>query len=93
MIEFHDPRAEPGAEPEPYRLSCELDGGHKIGLLANGFPDSERFLDAVERALVELVPGLEVVRANKGNASIVAGEDILAAMSEECRAIVTAYGH
>ncbi|MEE2777499.1 MAG: hypothetical protein VYE73_12155 [Acidobacteriota bacterium] len=92
MIEFHDPRAEPGAAPEPYDLGAHVEG-LCIGLLANGFPDSERFLDRVETALVDLEPSIEVQRFNKGNASIVAGGELLDGITKECRAVVTAYGH
>ena len=93
MIEFHDPRAEAGAEPEPYDLACPLDRHEKVGLLANGFPDSVRFLDRVAEALSEILPQLELVRFNKGNASIVAGDELLEGITKECRAVVTAYGH
>ena len=93
MIQFHDPRAALGAEPEPYELAADLAGSPTIGLLANGFPDSERFLDRVEEVLAELVPGSTIHRFNKGNASILAGDQLLDGISKECRIVVTAYGH
>ena len=47
MIEFVDPRAEPGAPVESYELSVDLEAQPStIGLVANGFPDSEAFLPA-----------------------------------------------
>ena len=61
--------------------------------MANGFPDSVRFLDELERALRAVRPDLQVLRYDKGNASVVASEDLLERMSREVQAVVTAYGH
>ena len=93
MLQFLDPRAEPGAEPEPYELAANLDERPTVGLLANGFPDSERFLDQVEHVLGEVAPDLPVHRYNKGNGSILAGDQLLDGISKECLVVVTAYGH
>ena len=45
MIRFHNPTARTAVAPEPYELSCDIrpkDGADlTVGLLANGFPDSE----------------------------------------------------
>ena len=70
-----------------------LDSEVTIGLLANGFPDSVRFLDCVEEALQAELPGISTLRFNKGNASILAGDQLLDGITKECRAVVTAYGH
>ena len=86
------PRAEPSAKTEPYDLAIAATAT-AIGLLANGFPDSERFLDQVEQNLLSLSPDLRVHRFNKGNASVLAGDQLLDGISAECRAVVTAYGH
>ena len=93
MIQFLDPRAEPGAQPEPYELTANLSENPAVGLLANGFPDSERFLDQVEHVLSEVAPDLPVHRYNKGNASIIAGDQLLDGISKECQVVITAYGH
>lgn len=95
MIQFLDPRAEPAAAVEPYQLSIDLEAESEptVGLLANGFPDSVNFLDQVGRALQQHVPGLHVRHYDKGNASVVCGEEMLAGISAECRAVITAYGH
>lgn len=92
-VQFLDPRAEPGAPVEPYALSADLDGPVVIGLLANGFPDSVAFLDHVGDVLAEALPGAEFRRYDKGNASAVASDQLLDAITAECRAVVTAYGH
>jgi hypothetical protein len=92
-IEFHDPRAEPEAAPDPYELSIALDQPISIGLMANGFPDSVRFLDHVEKALAQEVPTATFVRYDKGDASSVVSESTLGDIRNECQAVVAAYGH
>ena len=63
MIEFVDPRAEPGAPVEPYTLGLsDTDGPLTVGLLANGFPDSVAFLDHVEKSLAATLPAAIVER-------------------------------
>lgn len=94
MIEYHDPRGETDIEQFPYTLSSKIRGSNKItiGLLANGFPDSENFLDHIAEVIKENEPGVTIESFNKGNASIPANDDILAQLSE-CQAVITAYGH
>lgn len=94
MITFLDPRAEPGAPVEPYELSIDATSAPSvIGLVANGFPDSEVFLDQVEKALAVEVPTASFRRWNKHNASAVIGDEMLAEVVEACDAVVAAYGH
>ena len=93
MIQFHDPRAEAGTEPRPYELALDESSGTTLGLLANGFPDSVRFLDCIEAALLEHRPDLGIRRYDKRNASIVANDQLLDGITAECKAVVTAYGH
>lgn len=92
-IEFHDPRAMRLAPPEPYRLAAALDGPVTIGLLANGFPDSAAFLDAVETALAARLPAARFKRYDKGNPSIPANATLLDRIAGECDAVASAYGH
>ncbi len=92
-IKFVDPRAQLGVVEEPYELSVELTGDQTIGLLANGFPDSVQFLDFVEQGIHERLPMLKINRYNKGDATSIAGDQILSSIAEECRAVITAYGH
>ncbi len=92
-MEFLDPRAEPLATPEPYELSRQLEPGTTVGLLANGYPDSVTFLTHVEVALSEAFEGLTFKHYDKGNASVVVSQDMLADIKRECQAVVAAYGH
>jgi hypothetical protein len=95
MIEYHNPEAQVGIELIPYALSAKIKGtnGMHVGFLANGFPDSENFLHALETAMQELEPGIEIHSYNKGNASIPAGEELLGEIKDSCNAVVAAYGH
>jgi hypothetical protein len=92
-VHYHDPRAEPLTPAEPYRLAADLSGPITIGMLANGFPDSDTFLEHVAAALAERLPAAGFRHYNKGNASIRVTEEMLAAITGECGALVAAYGH
>ena len=94
MITFLDPRAEPGAPVESYALSVDaLATPITIGLVANGFPDSEEFLDQVEKALAIEAPSASFRRWNKRNASAVISDEMLDEVVQDCNAVVAAYGH
>lgn len=92
-MEFLDPRAEPLAEPETYELSHQLEPGTNIALLANGFPDSVTFLHHVEAALAEAFEGLTFTMFDKGDASVVVSDEMLAEIEADCQAVIAAYGH
>jgi hypothetical protein len=92
-ISFLDPRGESAVEPTPYDLSTRLDPGVTVGLLANGFPDSVEFLDAVGEAITAQRPGIELARWNKGDASAIANDTMLGEIEAECVAVVAGYGH
>ena len=97
MIKFHDPRGEIGTEIEVYELTQDIranDGaGMTVGLLANGFPDSEVFLTKVESALQKLLPKITTKLWNKGNAAVPASEEMLAEITSSCQVAIAAYGH
>lgn len=92
-LSFHDPRGRARVAPAPYTARLSLDGSPVIGLLANGFPDSGPFLDALEGVLSRALPAARFVRYAKPNASTPADEPLLARIVAECAALVTAYGH
>jgi len=94
MITFLDPRSEPGAPVEPYELTVDAQAAPlTIGLVANGFPDSEEFLDQVEKALAVAVPDASFRRWNKRNASSIISDEMLEEVVGNCQAVVAAYGH
>ncbi len=92
-VRFHDPRGQAKIAPTPYTLSTRLDEPITIGLVANGFPDSVRFLDHVEKALAQRLPAASFSRYDKRDASSVISKSMLADIRAECGAIVAAYGH
>ena len=52
-ITFHDPRGEIATTPDPYELGYDLEnnGSGKVAFLANGYPDSDRFLEQIDIAM------------------------------------------
>lgn len=92
-MEFLDPRGVPSREIEPYELAAGLHDGDTVALFANGFPDSEAFLEHVEKSLSHELPGVNFIRLNKGNASALASAEHLSTIADSCSAVVAAYGH
>lgn len=92
-VTFVDPRAATETPVEPYDLAVDLGGPITVGLLANGFPDSEAFLHQVEAALATALPEAGFRHWNKRNASAVASDDLLVEITSSCDAVVAAYGH
>ena len=97
MVKFHDPRGEIATEIDLYELSTDIsanDGeGITVGLLANGFPDSELFLTKVDNALRERLPKVSTKLWNKRNAAIVVSDEMLAEINSTCQVAIAAYGH
>jgi hypothetical protein len=95
MIDYHNPDAPIGVEEIPYKLSLAVkpEAATAIGLLANGFPDSVEFLNAVGDAIQALFPGITLRAYNKGNATIPAGDKLLQEITGECSGVIAAYGH
>ena len=64
MVRFIDPRARVGTNLESYELArdvrAEKGKGAVVGLLANGFPDSDIFVGKVGEVIAERLPGVEV---------------------------------
>ena len=94
MIDYLDPRAESSIAVEPYALGVDLEArGGTVAYLANGFPDSERFLKAIADAIARRMPALGAAHWNKRNASITASDDMLDEIEGQCQAAIAAYGH
>jgi hypothetical protein len=64
-----------------------------IGLLANGFPDSEVFLSKVATVLKERLPNVTTRLWNKGNAGVPASAEMLSEITANCQVAIAAYGH
>jgi hypothetical protein len=97
-IRFLDPRAQPSAPISPYEAKLDWSSAQNqplsIGLLANGFPDSDNFLETVEIALRNILPKDTTYSfTNKGNASAPASKEMVEAIAANTHAVVTAYGH
>jgi len=96
MIKFHDPRGDVGTQIEAYDLAHVIagdGGGTTIGLLANGFPDSENFLNALRAQILKRFPAMSVLSWNKGNASIPAPQSMLDEIKQKCQVVIAAWGH
>jgi hypothetical protein len=95
VIEFLDPHSPADTASRSYAagLGDRLDSGATIGLLANGFADSDTFLDTVEAALRERLPRCTFVRARKPSPTVVMSDDVFDDLSTRCHAVVSAYGH
>jgi len=94
-LRFIDPRAPAGPEDTPYTgaLSVDPRGAVRLGLLANGFPDSVPFLEAVGRALETAFPQITTRLWNKGNASITAPDALVQEICAASDGVIAAYGH
>jgi hypothetical protein len=96
VIEFLDPHSPPEQAARHYGLGLGsmLDGGSpRLGLLANGFADSEAFLDEVQVALATRVPRATFVRARKPSPTVVVSDETFADLVARCDAVISAYGH
>jgi len=78
---------------EDYALQLDASGPVRLGLLANGFPDSEPFLDRLEKSLSTRLPQASFVRFNKYNASAQVTNEMRDEAVERCDAVIAAYGH
>ncbi len=66
--------------------------GKRLGLLANGKPNSEEFLAVLGGLLRERYGVGELVAARKPNASRVAPDEVLSQLTAQCDLVVTATG-
>jgi hypothetical protein len=91
-VTFLDPAAEEGVDAEPYELFADTSQPLRLALIANSFPDGTRFMDKLEEVLAELLPTATLRRYQKPNVAPVTEEQI-EAITEECDAVVSAWGH
>jgi hypothetical protein len=67
-------------------------GGKRVGLLANGKPNSKEFLTALGALLRERHGAVPLVMMGKPSASRVAPADTLDQLAAQCDVVVTAVG-
>jgi len=93
MVSFVDPRGVPSTPIDPYDLRLDTSTAPAIALLANGFPDSVRFLDAVGAELRLRLPEASVELFDKRDPTTVVPDDLGERIVERFDAVVAAYGH
>ena len=91
-VTFLDPTAEGGIPVEAYELFADTSGPITVGLIANAFPDGARFMDKLETVLAAAMPQASFRHYQKPNVAAVTEEQI-AVISEECDAVIAAWGH
>ena len=91
-VTFLDPTAEAGKPVEAYELFADTSRPLTIGLLANAFPDGVEFMDKLESELATALPQASFRRYKKPNVAPVTS-DLIEAITEECDAVIAAWGH
>lgn len=91
-VTYVDPAAEESTPAEPYELFIDPAKPLTLGLIANAFPDATNFVDCVEAALRPLLPAATFRRYQKPSVDPVKPE-LLAEITAECDAVVSAWGH
>ena len=94
-VSFHDPRppiveAEQSFERLPLR---SIPRSPTVGLLANGFPDSAQFLEAVAQQISARIVGATFECVTKVSPPTPLTEAQLTLLTTTCDAVVAAYGH
>ena len=92
-IRFFDPRPPTAAPVDAYRVDAHGDRAVIIGLLANGFPDSMTFLDALSVEIATRVPGATFARIEKASPPTPLTAEQHRTLTEDCVGVVAAYGH
>jgi hypothetical protein len=94
-VSFHDPRP-PIVEDTRSFAGLQLRAiprAPTIGLLANGFPDSAQFLDAVAQQMSTRIEGVTFERVTKVSPPTPLTDSQLSLLTTTCDAVVAAYGH
>lgn len=97
QLEYLDPR--PAVVDTGRRYDLTFDIGSRpasptprIGLLANGFPDSAAFLDGVAATLREHHGDIDVESVEKASPPVALTDEQRARLAR-CDAVIAAYGH
>ena len=91
-IEVLDPSSEPIHSNAIIAPRPETLNGIKVGLLANGKPNSDLILEMVYEILSDQVEFGGVVFRNKGNASKPCPESIIDDLVDNCGVVITSSG-
>ncbi len=91
-VTYLDPTAEEGVPVEAYELFLDTGRPFTLGLVANTFPDSARFMDRLEAAVKEVAPNATIRRYQKPSLAPVEGEQ-LESIVTQCDGVVAAWGH
>ncbi len=92
-IRFFDPRPPTPESRDSYAVEVPRGQARRIGLLANGFPDSMAFLDAVARALASAAPDTRFVRVEKMSPPTPLTAEQVRMLTDDCDGVIAAYGH
>lgn len=92
-IRFFDPRPPTPESRDAYAVAAPRTQARRIGLLANGFPDSMAFLDAVARAFTAAAPDTRFVRVEKMSPPTPLTPEQVRMLTDDCDAVIAAYGH
>ena len=94
-VSFHDPRPPIVEAAHSFeRLALRsVPSNPTIGLLANGFPDSAQFLNAVAQQISARIDGVTFERVTKVSPPTPLTESQLSLLTTTCDAVVAAYGH
>lgn len=80
----------------PYSLALLEKNPRKVGMLANGFPDADKYLEKQAAALARLWPDTSFridKKANFDQLNIGVQEPLLSELVDDCDAIIIAWGH
>ncbi len=93
-VRFLDPVAGPPHVTEKYDLAMSgTETAPRLGLVANGFPDSVAFLDELQAAISESLPSATFVRYTKPQLGIPFDDAEARERFGGCTAMVMAWGH
>ena len=93
-IQFMDPRAEPAVAPRSYsQILTPGSSDARLALVANGFPDSDRFVEFLGVELTTSASWLLPTTYEKSDPTSVMSATNFQEIAEENRAAIGVYGH
>ena len=97
MVKFLNPIAGTAIENESYELAHDIrangGAGVTVGLLANGFPDSETVPDEGRERAREPASQTRNQALEQGQRGVPASSEMLAEVTSSCQIAIAAYGH